>query len=467
MKRHVTTCTFMFAFFSCCPMAMAMPLQMTASLNSVTNANADQNSASSGKAIRDQALKLLHSGQAEQSYQLLINNPQADNGDVGYDYIFGAAAASSGHPQQAIEPLVRVVSVNAGFQPAQLLLARAYFETGQFKQSRQHFKQLLQLEIDPQTRQIANHHLELMQQNAAPPSSSSPWSGFIAYEAGYDTNVSNLTGENSVYLPAFNFNYELDQDNQAARDQHFALSGGATLTLELDNNWQLQAEVDLSKLSYSEQDQFDNERVNTRLQAGHQLNPSHHAALSYQYNLTTRDNDLYNKQHTLAGKWRYQVTPSLQNNSFLRYSVLRYQPFELYREDMNLTMLGSGLTYTAEQTYFGNLYLGHENTTAPVARLDGDARFWGLISGVLWPVKNDLLLTGTFGYKQSHYQQINTLLDDRRKDRLLQLTLSANWLADPYLSFKPEIKLYKNLSNSELNQYKRAIGALHIRYDFR
>ena len=76
-------------------------------------------------------------------------------------------------------------------------------------------------------------------------------------------------------------------------------------------------------------------------------------------------------------------------------------------------------------------------------------------------------LNASVGYVDSRYQAPIPLIDATRRDRNLTIHLSALYLLDPHWSVRAEYQYAHNASNLELYEYRRHVGALKLRYDFR
>ena len=99
---------------------------------------------SAGAADLEKALGLIAGGNAQQAYELLAAEEEANAGDPNFDYLLGLAALDSGQPGRAVFALERVLAVDPTHARARAEIARAYFQLGELETSRQEFEAVKQ-----------------------------------------------------------------------------------------------------------------------------------------------------------------------------------------------------------------------------------------------------------------------------------------------------------------------------------
>ncbi len=87
--------------------------------------------------------RLIESGQAEAAYQLAVPYRSAYEGFALFDFYYGWAALDSGHLDEGVFALSRVVMQQPDNGRARLELARGFFLTGENARARQEFETVL------------------------------------------------------------------------------------------------------------------------------------------------------------------------------------------------------------------------------------------------------------------------------------------------------------------------------------
>ena len=146
-----------------------------------------------------QAQELLNNRQAGAAYQLLAEHEDELAGDPKFDYLLGIAALDSGHVQHAVFALERVLAVEPDNALARAEIARAYFELAEYQTARTEFDHVKQSPATPDSaRATVDEYLALIDRATT----VSPYSGFVSFSAGWDSNINSATDEGSLVIPS-------------------------------------------------------------------------------------------------------------------------------------------------------------------------------------------------------------------------------------------------------------------------
>ena len=90
--------------------------------------------------VTDRARLLLQQKNPQAAYALLAPLESRRAGEVEFDYLLGIASLDTGHREQAVFALERVLSVNPNHAQARAEIARAYFEMGEKQNAKREFQ---------------------------------------------------------------------------------------------------------------------------------------------------------------------------------------------------------------------------------------------------------------------------------------------------------------------------------------
>ena len=152
-----------------------------------------------------QARDLLQRKRPREAYELLRRHEADWAGQRDYDYLYGVAALDSGHPDEAVFSLQRVVAADPGYPAARMELARAYYETGDFAAAEREFRLLERSSPPPFARRVIGNYLAAINRRGV--SNKRGLNYFVEFGGGYDSNA-NGSPEDDQFL-----GFTLDERN--------------------------------------------------------------------------------------------------------------------------------------------------------------------------------------------------------------------------------------------------------------
>ncbi len=149
------------------------------------------------------------SGRAQQAYDLALIDLEEGEGDPAFDFYYGVAAIDSGHLNEGVFALERVLLVQPGHLRARLELARGYFLLREDSRAQQEFKAVLAQNPSENVRANVQRFMDAirLREGRYRPTSSA----FVEAGFGHDTNVSSST-EGDVVLFNTGWMHMLDKD---------------------------------------------------------------------------------------------------------------------------------------------------------------------------------------------------------------------------------------------------------------
>lgn len=151
------------------------------------------------------ARALLDRKQPQQAYDLLRPHEADWSGNRDFNYLYGVAALDSGHPDEAVFSLQRVVAADPSYPAARMELARAYYETGDYAAAREEFALLERSNPPPFARRVIGNYLSAINRRAL--GSRPGLNYFFELGGGYDTNANGSTEDDQF------IGFTLDEQN--------------------------------------------------------------------------------------------------------------------------------------------------------------------------------------------------------------------------------------------------------------
>lgn len=186
------------------------------------------------------AAQLQQAGQYQLAYELLLKNEFDGAGNIDFDYLLGVSAIDSGHADQAIFVLLRVLNQQPKHAGARLELARAYYANGDLSDSKEQFENILQLDPPPAARQISEQYLLAIKRQQA--ASVSKLVSYIDIKTGYSSNANGATANQQPFrglagVPATVQDLTLDDNSVEQGSTLLAVATGFNYSDQFEPRW--------------------------------------------------------------------------------------------------------------------------------------------------------------------------------------------------------------------------------------
>ena len=428
------------------------------------------------KLLQD-AGELIKSGKPAEAYLLLAPLEFDHAGEASFDYLIGIAALDSGKPDKATFAFERVLAVNPDNAAARLDMARAYYQLGDLQRAGTEFAIALQQSTSVAARANIQKYLDAI--DAKKEEKVTRFSAYVEGGFGRDNNVNISTSQPQVQIfDGSNWvTAPLDSSNVKVADNYYALAAGGEINHELNDNWGLFAKGDLRKRGNNAHTEFDS--VNTDVRAGVMFEANAErlrvGVLRSRYNLGGSHNS---DTSGFRGEWRHVFSPSNQLNALAQSVKYRYidvimQPNDF---DQQVVMLGwLHVLADGKSSLSGSVHFGAEKDVSQIitvaspggGRNDGAKHFRGMRVGGQSAINEETTLFANAGMQTGDYSKTNYYFLRQRQDRLVDLTMGANWLWGEQLTLRPQLSYSRNNSNIAIYEYNRMDVSLTVRRDFR
>ena len=204
---------------------------------------------------------LLKQGKPAQAMALLDNDLPANAGDVHYNYLLGIASLDAGKPGNAVFAFERALAID----PQQVLvraeLARALIELTDFEAARQELAQVRGMSVPADAAPRVATLLAALDKVIADQAqmASRPkrnWTGYVEFEAGYDTNINTATNATSVFVPALNLPGSLSGFATAKSSMLVGANGGVSGIKNVAENVDVYGSLDLKTRYHTQESDF-------------------------------------------------------------------------------------------------------------------------------------------------------------------------------------------------------------------
>jgi tetrahydromethanopterin S-methyltransferase subunit F len=194
--------------------------------------------------VVERANQLQNSGQHQAAYELMLANEFDGAGDIDFDYLLGVAAIDSGHPDQAIFVLLRVLNQKPKHSGARLELGRAYYANGDLLDAKAQFEVILQQNPPATAKALSEQYLTAIKTQLA--ANLSSLVQFIDFKAGYTTNANGATGNQQPFrglagVPAAVQELSLDANSVEKSSMVLSLNTGLSYSEQFIPRWYAKA----------------------------------------------------------------------------------------------------------------------------------------------------------------------------------------------------------------------------------
>lgn len=417
-------------------------------------------------AVLDRGRALVRNGKAKEAYDLLKPYESQWAGNPDFDYLYGVAALDSGHPDEAVFSLQRVIAVKPGYPAARMELARAYYEVGDHAASKREFERLQQADPPPFARRVIGNYLTAIEKSAASRGGGGPNHLALHVElgAGFDSNANGAT-ESDQFL-GFTLNA-----NNVEQESPFA-----QLALSLRLNQALSPKV-LGYLEGSARQRWNTEAefVNfSRLQAGGGLNfrdgpvdlsGGLSAFTTYLDSDFPRSGDFNHHGVALDLAGGRMLSPQTRLGAEFRVSPIEYARSQRIRD---VTQYVGALNFDHQWNTLGKPRL----LLSGLAGLDDEKQtasnfgrdIYGLRSVVGWTVMPKVQASVQAGFLYSGYEGL--FFGRKRRDHQMVAggSLDVANFASPAWSWSPYVLYVRNESKVSLFEYDRTEVGINLRW---
>jgi len=394
-------------------------------------------------------------------------------GNPDFDYLYGRAALATGHANEAIFALQRVLIVRPADDRARVLLARAYIRTGE--------RELAQRELDI----VLAHNPPLIAKTAADlrasleqPGRTAKSRSYVEMGLGYDSNVNAAPSANMLALPAgtarplsggtvyYPANLVLDPSYQSKHD------GFARFAFGL-NTYQPFAsrEFVFGSVAGYENANFSQSRFDTTLAtltggAGVDFGRNRFSLPLYHQEFLV-GHHRYRQYDALGLAWTYRLTVANLVSLSGQYGDYAYQDQSTQDTDSGVIALSWSGTFAGSRQprLSSSVYRGNDAAKNDLYRYFGRHYYGVEVEGSFLAFTHQRPYASLL-YQRSNYEAAEPGLPLVRVEDYSRLAAGWSWRFQPNWGLRVEANYTVNNANIELYKYHRSELYLSTRYDF-
>jgi tetratricopeptide (TPR) repeat protein len=412
--------------------------------------------------LTDRAKVLLARKDAKAAYALLLPQEGRRAGDPEYDYLLGVAALDSGEYERAVFALERVLAVQPNNHVARAEIARAFLAMGERDSARREFETVRQQTIPPEAKASIERYLA-----AIAASETTQIAGFVEFGVGSDSNVNSATGNSQIALPALGGIVATLNPNSTRRSDTFAaLSGGVNLTHRLSPEWSVVGGAAGAAKLNRKATEFDTLNVDANL--GGRWNRGREAiTVGAQFQTFELDWKRFRDTKGLVAQWQHSLDEARQATLFSQYSELRYPSQSIRNANRKIIGAAYAQAFSGDSApvLFGSVYGGRESEIAagvphlghvPVGvRVGGQMRLGAGVSAF-----------ANASYERRKYGGPEPFFLATRTDKQSDMSIGLSYVIYPGTTLIGQLARTDNRSNIPLNQFKRDLATLSLRFNF-
>ena len=415
-------------------------------------------------ATLDRARGLIQANQGRAAYELLAPLEQQRAGDVEYDYLLGLAAIDAAQYTRGVFALERVLAVRPDHPQARAEIARAYFLMGENKAARQEFESVRRARPPEAVAVSIDQFLNAL--DARERSRRSGLTAFLEAGIGADSNANSATSTSSFAIPLFpGLQFNLAPSAQEQDDKFALLSGGLFGRYALDNTWSLLGNATFDQRFNADHDEFNTGTLNGSAGVT-RVDDVNEFTVAGQLQTYAVDGEQFRNAAGGVAQWRRNFTRRDQATVYLQYARLTYPDQDI--RDADRTVIGGAWahSYGGLSAAFAGVYGGREEPVEDnVPHFGHD--LWGVRLGGQLGFGSRFILSATASYENREYGGPDPFFFEERHDKEAQLRLAASYLIDRSWTAIAALTAIDTSSNIVVNEYKRNIVAVSLRYDFR
>ena len=409
--------------------------------------------------------QLLDEGRAEQAYELGRKAP-GRLGEPAFDLAFGIAAINAGHAAQGVLALERFLINEPGHEAARVELARGYYLLGDDVRAKEEFEAALARKPPRAAARVIEEYLDAIAARAAKYRPTAM--AYFEFGGGYDTNPRAGVDDPVVALPTLGEVTVVDTGLRQA-DATAQYGAGFRLTGPLSAHSAAFAAGQAEVIRYQDESAFDQEIYAGSLGAmGQWGRHGWRAGASASYQKLYRKP--YRRTHGAFADGRFEVDDRHAISLGLQAGKFIYQDAAnaVRNSDFRTAALGLRRSFAGDWRPALDLSAnGGREKNVHDDRQDLSRDLYGGRVGITVSPRAGLALGASALLQYSDYLEPDPILFATREDRYAAADLNLAWDATRELTLRVEYTNAKNDSNIALYEYRRQLGLVRLRYEFR
>ena len=406
---------------------------------------------------------LVDSGQNEKAYDYALKEITDFEGTPKFDYYYAIAAIDSGHANEGVFALERVLLLDPDNYAARLELARGYFILEEYARARQEFETVLTASPPKDVTSSVNLYLDAITIKEGRYKTTQ--TAFVEFGFGSDSNVNSGPTIDSFDIGIFSV--VLDADSQEQDDTFSELKLGYNVSSPI-----LPGTLYFLSLNADLHNNDDNSQYNTQaytLDTGLKFHQGKNVitlnAFAQQVQL---NHDDYRTLTGLNSSWLNNLS---QKSSLQLYLQLSNQDYnQQSTSDASTVLLGGSYSQKFSVNYapvlIAGLYLAQDDpkSNTDAARESTERDYFGVNLGAMFGLSDKLSAQLSLRYQDTKYGMLSWFTGKTRRDDHFTQTLNFIWRLDRHWALSAKASVIKNSSNVELFEYDRTVLSTNLRY---
>ena len=406
------------------------------------------------EALLQQAEALINAGQFQAARELLEPQEQTLAGDPGYDYLLGLAMLQTGEPGRASLALERAVGQDQRFAGARLDLARAYYESGDFRAAKRELEQLRDLNPPPQAQRAIEEYLALIANRQR----RLRLEYRLHSKTGYDSNVNSATAA-SQFL-----GFELIPSSQETPSPFGEIGGSVVVFKPLSARLLLDTRLNLRKRNNPDASFVNSTSGDLSVGLRHVKEGETRFVRLQTYRLDI-DGELNSEGLALTGAWEREVRRGLRLGVFGRIGRTEYGD-SLSVKDVDTIVGGLSASWSfgpgGRGSLGGALLAGTDDPRVDTSRYARDMAGVRINAG--WAFSPQIRAQFTAGLMQSDYDAVffEQQFDSPREDTLFNAGVSVQWRLSPKWLMSHDLFYTNNDTDVDVFAFERVQTSLNF-----
>jgi hypothetical protein len=411
---------------------------------------------------------LVRADRMEAAYALASEHVDARAGDPEFDLYYGIAAIETGHVDDGIFALERVLFQRPELDRARVELARAYFLQEEDRKAREQFEIVLAHDPPPAVVDRIERYLAAIQRRAD--RYEPTVTGRVELAGGIDDNVNRVSEDTTTVELVPGFNLEVGANNDTISDAFARADAGVNASFPVAPGLNVIASGGAHIKGHEDRTEFDRKGVNARAGLRYRTG-SHRWTATLGGQRVYIGSDPFVRTFGVNGSYRHTLDDTMGVHASADVTQLRYDEQE--QRDATRWLLGGGLSKRWQRAWNPRgrftVLLGQESAEedSQAARSQAE-RDIGRLRGRLslaplpdWTLRTDLDVT------VSRYDSAGPIVPpEAREEETYTLDLALDWRPTVNWTLGPFVSYTQRESNVAIFEYDRTAGGVRVRYSF-
>ncbi len=415
--------------------------------------------------VINKIIKLYHAGQINDAYKLAEKHLLEAEGDPSFNYHYAIAAIDSGHINQGLSALKRILSLHPDDQSARLELARGYFLLEQYDRARQEFAKVLNSNPPAEVKVNINLFMDAIRLREASHKTSTGL--YMELGLGYDSNVSSAPSA-AGYTDRFGIG-TLKGASLSMDDNYSSFATGITIHHPLKPGAALFGDINISQRSHEDISEFNIGIFD--IQSGLIFSGDQgYFRVGMEWQNYEIGHDSYRRMVAINGELSWQPTVQTQLTGFLQLADMKFLTEKHLHSRQQ--MGGAGFQHffagALQPVVFGSLYGGAERArdNLALAKSTINRDIYGLTIGSQITLSPQLNLDLAIQLQKSRYLEDSSFFLIKRKDEYHNYSLGITYRPSRQWAIRSSLGYTEGRSNIEIYKYYRGQVEMSIRYEY-